>query len=80
MYREDAVLKQQPRAAVDQVDTDVDRYPNIYDVLVKLQHDANLPNEPIERIEVTALASGECTYRYWLARAEEPEGGYWPEI
>lgn len=55
-----------------------DRYPNIYDLLAVLQEAGDLPNEPIERLEVTALASGEATYRFWRVRAEESEGGYLP--
>lgn len=58
----------------------VDRYPNIYDLLAAIQESGNLPNVPLERLEVTALASGEAQYRYWLPRAEEPEGGYLPFV
>jgi hypothetical protein len=55
------------------VDHDLDRYPNIYDVLATLQHSADLPNVPIEKVEVTCLANGELNCRWWEARAEEPD-------
>lgn len=55
---------------------DVDHYPNVYDLLAHLTSAGLLPNTPVERLEVTALASGEATFRYWTPRAQEPEGGY----
>lgn len=61
-----------------QLDTDQDRYPTFRDVLHAILDDADFPDEPIERCEVTTLANGEATYRYWLSRAEEPEGGLLP--
>jgi hypothetical protein len=61
-----------------QPDHNVDRYPNIYDVLSNISEQADLPNGGIERLEVSCFASGEATYRYWTPRAEEPEGGYLP--
>jgi hypothetical protein len=57
------------------VDTDLDRYPILRDVLAALDANEDIPDTPIERLELTALASGEATYRYWPARAEESEGG-----
>jgi hypothetical protein len=39
---------------------------------------ADLPDTPIERLEVNFLASGDATYRFWLPRAEDSEGGYIP--
>lgn len=56
-----------------------DRYPNIYDLLSNLQAHADLPNGPIERIEVTCLANGEGNCRWWTPRAEEPVGVHLPD-
>jgi hypothetical protein len=63
-----------------QPDHNVDRYPNVYDLLTAIQARADLPNEPIDRLEVRCLASGEATFRYWFPRAEEPDGGYLSEV
>jgi hypothetical protein len=60
------------------VDTDADRYPSTVEGLRRVIRDAELPEGGIERLEVRFLASGEATYRVWLPRAEEPEGGYLP--
>lgn len=59
-------------------DPNVDRYPNFFDVLRRVMDETELPDAPIERLEVTCLASGEATYRVWEARAVEPDGGYLP--
>jgi len=56
-------------------DPTIDRYPNVYDALAVIQDGDILPNEPVERVEMTCLANGEITYRYWTVGAEEPEGG-----
>lgn len=52
-----------------------DRYPRLVDVLEGILNDDTIPDGPVERLELTALANGEATYRYWLPRAEESEGG-----
>ena len=57
-------------------DPSADRYPDINEVIVAAQQDEDFPEGPVERFEVTALASGEGTWRVWPARAEEPIGGY----
>lgn len=57
-------------------DHNVDRYPNLSQVLTRIQQEPEIPKEGVERVEVTCLASGEATYRVWAARAEEPVGGY----
>jgi hypothetical protein len=54
--------------------TDVDRYPDWADALRRIVAEADLPEGPIERLEVTTLANGDITCRIWPARAEEPEG------
>lgn len=60
---------------------DQDRYPELATVLRFIEEDLDLPTGPVEKIEITALASGEATYRVWPARAEEPIGGYLsPEV
>lgn len=68
----------QPAGAGD-VDPNVDRYRNIYDLLSDLSESGQLPNEPVERVEITCLANGEANCRYWTARAEEPEGLFLPD-
>lgn len=57
-------------------DPDVDRHPSFVAGMRRILQEADVPDVPIERLEVAFLASGEATYRYWLPRADEPEGGY----
>jgi hypothetical protein len=64
--------KQAPR----QEATDVDRYPKLDKVFRQVLKRLDDPDAPVERVEVTCLASGEATYRVWSARAIEPDGGY----
>jgi len=59
-------------------DPNADRYPKPKDGLRRVLDQMDVPEHPIERLEVTFLASGEATYRVWAARAEEPDGGYLP--
>ena len=59
-------------------DPDADRYPSLDRVIQALKDDVDIPDGPVERVEMTFLASGEATYRVWTARAEEPAGGYLP--
>lgn len=65
-----------PGANAGQIDTDQDRYPELIDVVNTVLEDPNVGGGPVERVEITCLASGEATYRIWPARAEEPELGY----
>lgn len=58
---------------------DIDRYPNIYDVLSDLADAGDLPNVPVERVELTCLANGEVNCRWWEARAEEAEFVHYPD-
>jgi len=57
--------------------TDVtkDRYPSARAAFSRILEQGGLPDGPVERVEMTALANGEVTYRYWTVNAEEPEGG-----
>jgi hypothetical protein len=59
-------------------DHNVDRYPDFLGAMRTIVEQAEIPDGPIERIEITFLASGEATYRVWRARAVEPDGGYLP--
>lgn len=61
-----------------QFDTDADRYPSIKEVFAVVLDRLGEEDSPVERVEVTALASGEATYRVWPAREEDPETGYLP--
>ena len=58
-------------------DPDSDRYPDFGQVLAKLQDDENLPEGPIERLEIACHASGDATWRVWQPRAEEYIGGFY---
>jgi hypothetical protein len=60
------------------LDTDSDRYPTFNRAMRRILEHAELPETPIERLEVNFLASGDATYRYWEPRAEESDGGYIP--
>jgi hypothetical protein len=68
----------QPLDREEGIDPNVDRYPDLDRVIRHIEDDLDLPDGPIERLELTFLASGEATYRVWAARAEDPEGGYIP--
>jgi hypothetical protein len=57
-----------------------DRYPSLRKVLHAVANHSDLPSGPVERVEVTTLASGEATARVWTARAEEPTGVYIPNV
>lgn len=59
-----------------QFDHNVDRYPALEDIFAKVLERLDVPELTVERVEVTALASGEATYRVWPAREEDPETGY----
>jgi len=59
-----------------EANTDEDRYLDAATALQKIVAADDFPQGQVERIEVTMLASGECTWRVWPARAEEPVGGY----
>jgi len=61
-----------------ELDTELDRYPTLEEIFSKILDAVDVTDGPVDRIEVTALASGECTYRVWQARTEEPEQGYFP--
>ena len=73
-------MAKQTQSKNQETDTDTDRYPEVKEALNRILSDAELPKGPVERIEVTFLASGEATYRVWQARAEEPDGGYLPSV
>jgi len=60
---------------MEDFDHNEDRYPIIQDVLQSLPSQPDFPEGPVERIEVTALANGDYTWRVWPARAEEPASG-----
>ena len=56
-------------------DHNEDRYPDLQGLLPKVFEEPDYPTGPVEKIEITGLASGHATYRVWEARAEEPIGG-----
>jgi hypothetical protein len=72
------MTERNPALSDPNFDHDRDRYPTVDEVLDRIRDEADLPDGPIERFELTCLASGEATYRVWSARAEEPDGGYLP--
>jgi hypothetical protein len=61
------------------VNFDVDRYPTLASVLRAIKGDEDLPDGPIERLEIYANASGDASTRVWTPRAEEPVIGYYAE-
>jgi hypothetical protein len=68
-----------PKNAPEQsakINTDQDRHPNFAATLRAILARPDLPEGPIERLEVFCHASGEATYRVWQPRAEDSEGGY----
>lgn len=52
-------------------DPDVDRFPGAVDGLRRIIQEGVLPEGPIDRLEVSFLASGEVAYRWREPRAEE---------
>lgn len=68
------------REGVTDLDPNVDNYPNLYDVLLVLQQHEDVPNEAVERVEITTLANGEANCRWWTPKAEEPEGIHIPQV
>lgn len=66
------------QAGPSEVNPDEDRYRTIHSVLAEIMDQEHIPDVGVERIEVTCLASGDATYRWWLPRADEYEGGYLP--
>jgi hypothetical protein len=68
-----------PQGDEDQ-STDVDRFPTFHDVLTRLLDDEKFEGALIERLEITTLATGEATYRYWPPKAQEAEGGYYEAV
>lgn len=59
-------------------DPDVDRHPDFNRAMRRILQEADIPDGPIERLEVFFHASGDATYRIWAPRAEDSEGGYLP--
>jgi hypothetical protein len=75
-------MANEPAIRADEPDFDhnVDRFPNLEDVLVTLQHDPRLQESQVERLEITLAASGEATARVFAPRAEEPDVLYWRKL
>jgi len=57
---------------------DEDRYPAAVTALRRIIEEGDMPEGPIESLEVNVTASGELTYRIRAPRAEETEGGWLP--
>jgi hypothetical protein len=66
------------RESTSNVDTDQDRYPTLGRVLSLISEDIDFEGVRVQRVEITCLANGDATYRWWRPRAEEPEGGFFP--
>jgi hypothetical protein len=69
-----------PNRRATDFDPDVDRYPELNKVLQAIMRSSEIPKGPVERVEVTTLASGEATCRVWPARADEAIGLYLPSV
>jgi hypothetical protein len=64
------------RLATDEdFDHNADRYPDAATALRRLAGDDNLPEGPVEYIELNLLASGEIAWRVRPARSEELQVG-----
>jgi hypothetical protein len=59
---------------------DEDRYPTPKAAFAAIADELDDFEGPVERIEVWFLAGGDATYRVYPARAEEPLGGYLPQV
>lgn len=60
------------------INIDEDRYPEFNKVLAALKQATDLGQLPVEHLEVHCHASGDATYKVWLQRVEEPDGGFIP--
>lgn len=72
------MAKQSEAEAPKKFDHNADRHPTFPEALRRILSEAELPDGPVERLEVFVHASGEVTYRVWEPRAEESTGGYIP--
>lgn len=57
-------------------DHNADRYPDLETIFSAVLASDRIPDGPVDFVEVTALASGEATFKVRAAREEEPQGGY----
>lgn len=69
-------MARKPDQQQAEIDPNVDRYPNFVQGMRRILQEADIDDRPIERLEVTFLASGEATYRVWEPRSDDYEGGY----
>lgn len=73
------MAESQERLAVpEDYDHNADHYPDAVTGLRRVIQEADLPDGPIEYLEVAWLANGSGTYRVRAPRAEETQGGYLP--
>lgn len=66
--------EQQEQPLTGDFSSDVDRFPNLVDVLQRVLEAEDIPKTDVQKVEINCLANGEATARVWAARAEEPEG------
>lgn len=55
----------------EEFDHNADRYPRLSDALTSVLDALDDPDLVVDRVELTALANGECNCRWWEPRAEE---------
>lgn len=55
-----------------------DRYPSASQALRRVAAHGELPQAPVEWLEIQAQANGDLVYRYRLPRALEDDGGFVP--
>lgn len=69
-----------PKARTEEkkVNTDADRYPKFKEGMRRILDESNVPDDEVSRLEVNFLPNGEATYRYWIRKDEDSEGGVLP--
>ena len=72
-------MAKETQKAPAKVDHNRDRYPELRDAISRFLDSGNLPDGPVERVELTFLANGEGNCRVWPARAEEPDSVFLPD-
>lgn len=60
------------------MDTDADRHGNARQVLQRLLDQGDLPDTPVELVEIHVFAGGDLSFRVRQPRAEEFDLGYVP--
>lgn len=68
--------RETPEAERETFHPDLDRYPTAVQVLRRLLEEANIPDGPVDYLEVNVLADGGLTIKVRKPRAETSDGDY----